>query len=99
MTTKQEAHERAAGYAAGREDASGVSTVPAPKHATAKAHRGLDYGWMDFADAFAAAQDDYNEDRRGSMTNCKAAYQRWTESGGRSVTENGTTGRHDQNRS
>lgn len=82
MTTMEEARERALGYAAGFEDASGVKTVPAPG-----SPRGTDYGWMDFAESFARAQDAYNRGGLSMMTNCKAAYQCWTESGGRSVFE------------
>ncbi len=76
------AHERARGYAAGREDASGIKTVPSPS-----SPRGQDSGWMDYAEAFAQAQDDYNQGRRGSMTNCKAAYERWTKTGGRTIND------------
>ena len=82
MSTKEQAFERACGYASGREDASGTKTVPAPG-----SKRGPDSGWLDFADAFAQAQDDYNNERRFVMTNCKAAYERWTSSGGRTIFE------------
>jgi hypothetical protein len=74
------AKDRACGYAAGREDASGIPTVPAPG-----SPRGDGSGWLDFADAFAQAQDDYNHGRRGMGTNCKAAYERWTATGGRTI--------------
>lgn len=80
MTTTGEARERALGYASGFEDASGTKTVPAPG-----SHRGPDFGWMDFAEAFAKAQDDYNQGRRPMMTNCKDAYRSWTESSGETI--------------
>jgi hypothetical protein len=83
------ARERACGYAAGREDASGVKTTPAPN-----SWRGDDSGWLDYADAFAQAQADFTQGRRGMMTNCKAAYERWTATGGRTVHDTIEVTRH-----
>jgi hypothetical protein len=80
MTTMNEESARAGGYAAGYEDASGIKTAPAPG-----SPRGKDHGWMDFADAYAAAQSDYGRGLLGMGHNCKEAYARWQASGGTTI--------------
>lgn len=74
----EEAKQHALGYAAGREDASGVKTVPA-------ADRPVLPGFLTFADAFAQGWDDFNNERRFSMTNAQAAYEAWQASEGRTI--------------
>jgi len=73
-----EARQHALGYAAGREDASGVSTSRA-----ANAPDGV--GFMAFADAYAAAWDDFNHGARYFMTNARSAYDAWQETAGVSI--------------
>jgi hypothetical protein len=80
MTTMNEESARAGGYASGYEDASGIKTAPAPG-----SPRGKDFGWMDFADAYAAAQADYGRGLLGMGHNCKEAYARWQASGGTTI--------------
>ena len=75
---KSEAMQHALGYAAGREDVSGVKT-----------HNGRDTpdgsGFIRFAEAFAGAWDDYNNERRGMMTNARDAYDSWQRTNGRTI--------------
>jgi len=77
MNTDQ-AMQHGLGYAAGREDASGVRTV-----AAASAPDGV--GFMAFAEAYAAGWTDYNRDMRHFMTNARSAYDAWQETGGVSI--------------
>jgi hypothetical protein len=76
--THEEALQHALGYAAGREDASGVRTKTAPRTV-----RGAPAGgWLDFGDAFAQGWDDYRAERRHNMINVKDAYNAWQASDG-----------------
>ena len=65
------------GYAAAREDASGVLTATGG-HAWRS-------GFILFAEAFAAAWEAYNTGTRGSMTNARDAYDTWQATGGRTI--------------
>ena len=67
-------------YAWGREDASGAETAGEHPYRS---------GWSLFADAYAQGWADYNAQRRCSMTNNRDAYDRWQESGGRSIFRRG----------
>lgn len=69
------AERLASGYAWGREDASGTRTAATDDR---------DGSYL-FARAYAAAQDDYNRERRGSMMTVRDAYARWQDSGGRTI--------------
>jgi hypothetical protein len=73
--TREEALQHALGYAAGREDASGVPTAQPGERA----------GFTAFADAFADGWDEYNTERRDMMTNARAAYDRWQATGGQTI--------------
>lgn len=75
---KSEARQHALGYAAGREDVSSVPTARA-----ANAPDGI--GFLQFADAYASAWDEYNSGERFMMTNCRAAYEAWQDSAGVSI--------------
>ena len=77
-----EAKQHGLGYAAGREDASGTPTAIPP----GKMWRS---GWTTFADAYAQGWYDFNAQRRCSMTSCRDAYDRWQESGGRTIFRKG----------
>jgi hypothetical protein len=68
--THAEALQHALGYAAGREDASGVKT-----HGD----------FTKFAEAFATGWDDYRAEKLGMMTNAREAYRRWQESRGATI--------------
>jgi hypothetical protein len=74
--TPDEARQLAMGYAWGREDAS--------KTATAGTHE-WQSTWSLFADAYAQGYEDSNTGRRCSMTNVRDAYEKWQDSGGRSI--------------
>jgi hypothetical protein len=63
------------GYASGREDASGVRTA-SPDETP---------GFIAFAKAYASAWAEYNGERRGFMTSCRDAYDRWQASRGTSI--------------
>jgi hypothetical protein len=74
----EEARQHALGYAAGREDASGVLTadsdgVPARS------------GFILFAEVFAQGWGDYNCEQRFYMVNAASAYDAWQLSGGRTI--------------
>ncbi len=73
-----EATQHALGYAAGREDSSGIPTSRA-----ANAPDGI--GFMAFAEAYAAAWGEFNAGKRFSMTNCRAAYEAWQATAGVSI--------------
>jgi len=75
MNNPEAATQHGLGYAAGREDASGVKTV-SPTEAP---------GFMAFAEAYAAAWDEYNTEARGWMTNARDAYDTWQATGGRTI--------------
>jgi len=73
-----EAMQHALGYAAAREDASDVKTVPSSEHPERP-------GFMAFADEYARCWRDYNEGRRGYMTNARDAYDTWQATKGRTI--------------
>ena len=76
MSIARERAERlASGYAWGREDESFTKTATTDDR---------DGSYL-FAQAFAAAQDDYDQGQRGMMTNVRDAYTRWQETGGRTI--------------
>jgi hypothetical protein len=75
---RNEAMQHGLGYAAGREDASGVLTVT-PEGQEFRS------GFLVFAEAYADGWDDYNSGRHFMMTNARDAYDRWQETGGRSI--------------
>jgi hypothetical protein len=75
----EEALQHALGYAAGREDASGTRT------ASGRWTRQKSSGFMDFADAYAQGWDDYNHERRVSMTNARDAYDQWQATSGATI--------------
>lgn len=76
--TREEAMQHALGYAAGREDASGIRTADG----NTPPDRG---GFIWFAEAFASAQDDYNAGRYHMMTNARSAYESWQRTNGESI--------------
>ena len=76
--TKEQAIQHALGYACGREDASGIETR------TYLADRSM-IGWLEFGHAFGRAWDDFNNGRRGYMTNARDAYEKWQASDGRRI--------------
>ena len=65
-----EAMQHGLGYAAGREDASGVPTVG---------------GFDAFAAAYAAGWDEYMNAHRGMMTNARSAYDTWQATNGQTI--------------
>jgi hypothetical protein len=67
----------ALGYAWATEDCSGIPTV-SPTAAP---------GSLTFAEAFAHGWDDFNAEKRGSMTNVRDAYRRWQDSKGAGIFE------------
>ena len=73
--THDEAIQHALGYAAGREDASGIRTRSP----------GELPGFMAFADAYAAGWDDYRAERRYHMIWARGAYDTWQASNGRTI--------------
>jgi hypothetical protein len=73
--TRNEALELALGYAWGAEDTSGKRT----------AQLGNLTGCSAFAEAFADAQDDFNNERRMNMFPVSDAYRRWNETNGLTV--------------
>jgi hypothetical protein len=72
------AENLAMGYAWGREDASGTATA-------GDSQNPFRTGYLAFAEAYAQGYDDFNNGRRCSMNNVRAAYEHWQASGGRSV--------------
>ena len=72
---KSEDLQHGLGYAAGREDASGVPTVSPDDRS----------GFIAFAEAYAAGWEEYNTEARGFMTNARDAYDTWQATGGRSI--------------
>lgn len=80
---RNEAMQHGLGYAAGREDASGTRTAEVPGDPQMRS------GFLAFADAYAQGWDDYNAQRRGSMTNCRDAYDQWQATGGRTIFRQG----------
>ena len=78
-----EAMQHGLGYAAGREDASGVRTAEVPGDPQMRS------GFLAFAQAYAQGWDDFNSGARCSMTNARDAYDRWQESGGRTIWRRG----------
>jgi hypothetical protein len=72
------AMQHALGYAAGREDNSigNVKTVD-------PSDSGI--GFTKFAEAYANGWDEYNNEKRGSMVNCRDAYDNWQASNGLSI--------------
>lgn len=75
---KNEAIQHALGYACGREDASKVPTVTATDHADG-------VGWLQFAEAYATAWDEFNSGARFYMTNARSAYEAWQATAGESI--------------
>lgn len=75
---KSEAVQHGLGYACGREDASRVPTSPA-----ANAPDGV--GWLAYAEAYAAAWDEFNAGDRFYMTNARSAYEAWQATAGESI--------------
>jgi hypothetical protein len=73
-----EAMQHGLGYAAGREDSAGVPTSRA-----ANAPDGV--GFMAFAEAYAAAWDEFNHGARYSMTSARSAYDTWQATHGVSI--------------
>jgi hypothetical protein len=67
MTDENDAMSNASGYAAGREDASGVRTV-SPTDAP---------GFIVFAETYAATMADFLAERRHYMPAVSAAYDAW----------------------
>ncbi len=63
---------QALGYAWGQEDATGRPPWATPEDPS---------GSMAFAKAYAQGWDEYNQDRRGMMTNLCSAYERWQATG------------------
>ena len=74
----QEAMQHGLGYAAGREDASGIKTI-SPTDAP---------GFIAFAEAYADGWGDFNAERRHYMTNTKVAYDTWQATDGRTIFPN-----------
>jgi hypothetical protein len=72
---REAAKEHALGYAAGREDGSGVPTAQPDQRS----------GFIAFAEAFADGWDEYNQERRGMLTNARSAYERWQATGGQTI--------------
>lgn len=72
---KEEARQHALGYAAGREDASGIKTAEPTTLP----------GFMAFADVFGQAWDDYNNQHRFMMTNARDAYDTWQATNGQTI--------------
>lgn len=85
---KNEAMQRALGYAWGREDASGQLTAGDPNATTT----------CEFATAYAAGWEDYNTEKRGNMTPVRDAYERWQATGGRSIFRDGDSTQDQQAR-
>ncbi len=71
----EEAIQHGLGYAAGREDVSGVKT----------AESGETPGFMAFANAYGAAWQEYNDEKRFYMTNARDAYDTWQATGGQTI--------------
>jgi hypothetical protein len=63
---------QALGYAWAYEDATGKRTWSTEEHPT---------GSMAFATAYAQGWQEYNDGRRGMMTNLRDAYSRWQATG------------------
>lgn len=80
---KSEAMQCAIGYAWGREDQGGTTSPAAGKTAVDSTPS------LDFAEAFATAQDEYNREQRWFMTNVRSAWERWNVSGGKSIFADG----------
>lgn len=78
---KREAIQHGLGYAAGREDGSGVATVPAADRPDLA---GVG-GFAAFAYAYGAAWDEYNREERYYMTNARDGYDAWQATGGVSI--------------
>jgi hypothetical protein len=76
--TRDEAMQHGLGYAAAREDASGVKTLPSPEAPGRP-------GFMAFADEYAQGWDDYNAERRHYMTNARDAYDTWQKTRGETI--------------
>jgi hypothetical protein len=76
---RNEAMQCALGYAWGREDQGGTTSPADGKTATGSVPS------LDFADAYATAQDEYNNQQRWFMTNVRSAWERWNVTGGKSI--------------
>ena len=74
--TRTEAISHATGYAAGREDASGIRTYGSTADTS---------GFYQFALAYAAAWEQYNTEQLSHMRNCRDCYETWQETHGCSV--------------
>jgi hypothetical protein len=72
------AEYQATGYAWGREDASGVPTLPGVGRENETPSRV-------FGQAYAQGWEDYNQDKRGYMVSVRAAYKSWQYSYGASI--------------
>jgi hypothetical protein len=89
VTTRDEAKLKAMAYAWGREDESEASAALERTKTACRPGTGqIARDWA-FSEAFAQAQDDYDNGRRGDMPTLKDAYANWQASGGRTVFERG----------
>jgi hypothetical protein len=93
--TAEEARYQASGYAWAREDASKArhSAHPTDPIVKTACPAGRSSGSFCFAEAFGQGYADYNGERRSDMTSVHAAYERWQETGGRSIFPDGQTTR------
>jgi len=82
MSSHDEKEQLALGYAWGREDATGIRTVPPMAYP-------VRLGTCEFAKAYAQGQDDYDHQYRYSMIPVRDAYEHWQASGGRSIFRQG----------
>jgi hypothetical protein len=73
--TKEEALQHALGYAAGREDESGIRTA-SPTSLP---------GFIAFAEAYAEATDAFNKEQRHYVPSAGSAYAEWQESRGQRI--------------
>jgi hypothetical protein len=81
--TPEEARSVASAYAAGMENGSKIKTAPKPD-----SHRGTEFGWLDFGDAYARAISM----RVMPMPGYVYAYEIWQKSAGRTISEDDLQG-------
>lgn len=75
--TPGEAMQHALGYAAGREDGTGVKTADqGPEHSP---------GFLLFAEAYSHGWEMFNAQLVWLMPDCRSAYANWHVSGGRTI--------------
>ena|ERR1017187_2960238 len=72
---RSNANDLALGYAWGTEDGTGIKTASAIEG----------HGPFAFAEAFANAWEDYNQERRGMMTSVTSAYRTWQDTNGATI--------------